>query len=526
MNLPGLNAQRTPRSQMLPVVLILLGFGLRVYRLDYQSMWWDEIMTVARSGMTIPELIQNLIDSRTHLPLYFLLLQVWSEIGRSEFVLRYFSVMCGVLTIPLLYQTGRLLAGHPSGLLAAFLLAISPFHIWYSQEARMYTFLALNALAAHWFLLRLLRQETRRDWLGYTVTMTFTLLSHYLGVLILIAHYVFFSLQYRHDRTRFKHWFISAAIAGSAFAAWFLAVYFINSFTQAPISWIRPVHWYEPLATLLAFSVGRTINPAQPFYYLAFIAYCVPVLVVLFFRHRAAPDGPPTTLSLARRLLLIWLGVPLLFLTIISLDWSIPQQRFIYMDRYVISLLPALFLLAAWGIVLVAQQRWAKRWLLAVFMVAVLAPTIVSLRNLYDDPAYAREDWRAVVAQMAISQKAGDVLLLPPGQILPLWYYADADLPQIILPTLLEFEVLERETLFPQRMAAELSALDDGAQRAWLIEVTDNADTHGFPQTRNAAVASDQLDVYATWMGDHYPVIKKWIVTGIRLTLYDLQRDG
>jgi mannosyltransferase len=253
-------------AQISLLLIILLSFGLRVYRLDAQSLWWDEMYTTVQASMAPGELLESLFEDRVHTPLYFFVLLGWGEIGRSAFILRYFSVVAGVLTIPLIYVMGQRLNGRAVGLLAAFLLAIAPFHIWFSQEARMYSFLALNALAANYFLLRLLHREKRGDWIAYTVALTFTLYSHYLGVLILIAHYAFFSFYYRYhyrqNPQRFKRWFVCGAVAGGLFLAWFLAVFLVSSFTEASISWIAPVRWYEPLVTLFSFSIGPSIDPA------------------------------------------------------------------------------------------------------------------------------------------------------------------------------------------------------------------------------------------------------------------------
>jgi mannosyltransferase len=519
-----MNRENRYRFALLALLLLttLLSFALRTHRLEQQSLWWDEIYTAARSTMTVPELVQNLFESRVHLPLYFLFLQIWAEIGRAEFVLRYFSVIMGVLTIPLIYQTGCLLAGRQAGLLAAFLLTISPFHIWYSQEARMYTFLAFNALAANYFLLRLFRHDNRRDWIGYAVTLTLTLYSHYLGVLILIAHYVFFSLHYQHDKARFKRWFISAFVAGALFVAWFLAVFFVSSFTQASISWIAPVRWYEPIITLLAFSIGRTIDPTRPFFLLTFLAYLLSALVALFFVRPFSRKSPLTGPRLAMRLLLAWMGVPFLLVTLVSLDWSIPQQRFVYMDRYIISLLPAFILLIAWGATLLMRQRWAGRWLL-LFGLAVIAPTWLSLHNLYTNPVYGREDWRTAVAHIAANKQTGDVLLLTPGQILPLAYYSTAQLPQLVLPDASELAALSPANWLATSTSSLSHTWNGAFQRVWLIEAFDNADTHGFPQTRNAAVSATTPKAHVAWIATDARLVEKWAFPGLRLTLYELQ---
>ncbi len=502
------------------VIILLLAFGLRIYRLDNQSLWWDELFTVASSAMTVPELLANLFDDRVHLPFYYLLMLGWSQIGRSAFILRYSSAVVGVLSVPLMYQTGRLLAGKKVGLVAATLLAISPFHIWYSQEVRMYTFLTFTALAANYYILSLLRKEGGRirGWVGYAIAMTLTLYSHYLAAFVLIAHYVFFSLHYRYDKERFRNWLVSASFAVTAFAAWFLAVFFVRSFTEASISWISPVHWFEPVLTLLAFAVGRTIDPERLVFYLAFFAYLLPALTSLSLLRRT--NTKVTFNQLAARLLWLWLVVPLVLVTLISLDWSIPNQRFIYMDRYIISLLPAFILLTSWGVVNFSQEGWAKQWLMPVFCALILLPTIVSLRNLYFDPAYGREDWREAVAHMATHKQTGDLLLLSRGQILPLAYYEVAQLPRIILPSDFMEAGTGEEFALDEMIASEIGGT---VRRVWLLRSFDNADTHGFPQTRNQAVLFAPLNPYEAWVDENYSQTGKWNFPGIRLRLYDLQ---
>jgi mannosyltransferase len=510
--------------------IILLGFGLRVYQLEAQSLWWDEIFTAARSAMTVGELIEDLFTARVHLPFYFILLQGWTEIGRSAFILRYFSVAAGVLTIPLIYVTGKRLNGRSVGLLAAFLLAIAPFHIWFSQEARMYSFLALNALAANFFLLRLLHQESRWDWVAYAVALTFTLYTHYLAVLILIAHYVFFSLHYRRDPARFKRWFISAGIAGMLFLTWFLAVFLISSFRYAAIGWIAPVNWYEPLVTLFSFSIGPSIDPANFLPYMAFSVYLIGLLAVCWFVGRGQTVATSKLLSL--RLLWCWLGVPLLLLALISMDWSIPDQRFIYMDRYITSLLPAFILLAAWGLILLSRQGWSPRWLMPLLLILIFLPTLFSWQNLYFNPDYARDDWRAAFIQIETASQDNDLLLLTLSQIRAYSYYGVDRVRYANLPDLLTCEEDERSPAFSshqqcigEKLQTKVETLPADVERVWLISAYHNDNTHGFPQARNVAAALAHPNVYEHWFDQEYTVVNQWQFTGIRLTLYDLTGD-
>ena len=511
------------------IFIILLSFGLRVYKLDVQSLWWDELYTVARSAMTVSELIEDLFSARVHLPFYFVILQVWTEIGRSAFIIRYFSVVAGVLTVPLIYITGKRLSGRSVGLTAAFLLAIAPFHIWFSQEARMYSFLALNALAANYFLLRLLHRDKRGDWLGYAITLTLTLYTHYLGVLILIAHYVFFSLSYRQNPARFKRWFLSASIAAVLFLAWFLAVFLISSFRHAEIGWIVPVNWYQPLVTLFNFSIGPTIDPTTAWPYVAFSVYLIGLTAVywLVSRDKTIPDSK----RLSMRLLWCWLAVPLLFLMLISLDWSIPDQRFIYMDRYITSLVPAFILLAAWGLVTLARQRWSPGWLLLILLILVLTPTLFSWQNLYFNLDYARDDWRSAFKQIEVTQQENDALLLLPFQIRAYAYYGAERTDYTILSDVFVCEDEERYSGFSSTqqcmnnmLQTEIDSLPIDTERVWLISSYHNNNTHGFPHERNALAALAPPNWYEQWFDQNYTAVTQWHFTGIRLTLYDLTK--
>jgi mannosyltransferase len=130
-------------------LIVLLAFALRIIRLDFQPLWWDEgysVFFATRDFWTMIE--RTAID--IHPPLYYAILQLWLNLfGTSDVALRLLSVVIGTATIPLLYILARkLFTDHRIALVAAFLLAISPFHIYYSQEVRMYGLVTLLGLAS------------------------------------------------------------------------------------------------------------------------------------------------------------------------------------------------------------------------------------------------------------------------------------------------------------------------------------------------------------------------------------------
>ena len=159
------------RNTLLLMALLLIAFGLRVYRLDAQSLWSDEGLSLYRARLALGENLTNVIvvppnvpTQDTNPPLYFMALSALRAIaGESEYTLRFASVLAGVLLVPLLYVTGRRLFAERAGLLAALLGAVSPFLVWYSQEARMYTLLAALSLASVYLLLRAIDFPARSE---------------------------------------------------------------------------------------------------------------------------------------------------------------------------------------------------------------------------------------------------------------------------------------------------------------------------------------------------------------------------
>jgi uncharacterized membrane protein len=514
------------------VFVLALAFGLRVYRLDGQSMWWDELSTAARASLPLVEMLKNLFAVRNHVPLYFLLIRPWARLlGNTAFALRFFSVIWGLVSVAAIYRLGDLAGGRRVGAIAALLLTVSPFHIWYSQEARMYSFICACTLGGNWFLLRLLRRGTMRDLVGYGLCMLAATYAHYLSVFVLIAHYAFFSLYYRFARRLFIKWLVCAGIVGALFGIWGAVMMLSGGFTRSPIGWIAPAHWYEPALTLLALAGGPTIDPAQPISYLA-LGICLAAIgaCLVRVRRQRLPTHVPRVLPsstgaqrrfadmLTPRLLFVWLLVPLALTWAISLDLPIPQKRSIYMDRYLITVLPAFLTLVAWGLVSACGD---KRWLILVALAVLFGAAMPALANLYFDPAYARDDWRGAMSYVKREQRPKDVLLLRPSHTLPLSYYTDGTVPYQEFPFL--FYEDERHAYLAQEMGPRMDSIAQEWERAWLISSVDNTNPHSFPHDRNAAlIRIDEEDEIKAWLDARYVQLEETFFTGVLLTLYDL----
>ena len=153
-------------SSVVAALVLLLALGLRLYRLDGQSLWYDEGVSAFMTTRD-PAEIAGAAAADIHPPLYYWLLAAWAvPFGRGELALRGFSVVCGVLGVWVTWRLGRTLYGETVGLAAATLLALSPLAVQYGQEVRMYalaSLLAGAATCAYVALRRELLAEARRD---------------------------------------------------------------------------------------------------------------------------------------------------------------------------------------------------------------------------------------------------------------------------------------------------------------------------------------------------------------------------
>jgi len=144
----------------LVVLLTLAGAALRALLLDMKGLGLDETVNIWLASHPLPEMLTWVASVNQQPPLYYYLLHFWISLrGDAPYAARLLSVLLGAGTIPMIYLIGKRLTNSMVGLAAAVLLTVSPFHIYYAQDASMFTLLALNASVALYALVRLLTDE-------------------------------------------------------------------------------------------------------------------------------------------------------------------------------------------------------------------------------------------------------------------------------------------------------------------------------------------------------------------------------
>jgi mannosyltransferase len=160
-------------SLVAALLLTLVAFGLRVYRLDGQSLWVDEVVSYYRALYLVspPANLAPLVQEPRHL-VYAVVMKPWVMLIPNEFGLRWPSVLAGTLAVAMMYQVGARLGSRRVGLLAAIFLALSPTHLYYAQEARQYALVLLLGLTSLWVLTLL---ESRVSWARWAYPLSVAL---------------------------------------------------------------------------------------------------------------------------------------------------------------------------------------------------------------------------------------------------------------------------------------------------------------------------------------------------------------
>lgn len=505
------HGSRIARHGLLLALLAILALGaiLRFHNLSGQSLWNDEGTSVALAARSLSQITRD-AAADIHPPLYHYLLHYWLLVfGNSEAGARSLSALVGVGLVALTYLLGRRLFSPLTGLIAALLAAVSPYLIYYSQEARMYMLLTLlGAASSYLFYLAWVEVGSRsRQWaaLGWVLATALALYTHYLAVTVVLAQNVVWAANLpgvwrrRQDREA----------KPLAWAAGWVAAQAVVALLYLPwlrLTWAQLNRWpavSEPfgLLTLLRralplFAVGPLV-PAGSFRWLV-VAVLGLALAGLFWPVDEGERGRSGRLLA----LLHWLAP-------VAVLYYLSRSRPVYHPKFLVVAVPGFLLLVAHGVARLApalgrplhRLGWARLGLAACAGVVAISASLPGLHNGYNDPRYARDDYRGIARYIAALGRPGDAVLInAPSQIETVAYYYPGPLPLVPLPR-------QRP---PDRQATidELASLARGAQRFFCIFWATNE--------------SDPERIVEGWLDSHaYKALDAWY-GNVRLVIYAL----
>lgn len=182
------------RRKILIFLILCLGISLRFYNLGKQSLWFDEAITYFRAVLGFTEIIKNSYGWDVHPPTYYLIISFIIQLGNSEFLLRLFSALCGIAALPLFYSLTNSILGKRHAITATLFLALSVFHIRYSQEARVYSLFFLTSLISFMFFYKAMLYQHKKDWLVWAGISILNFYVHYFSLILLTSQIVLYLL--------------------------------------------------------------------------------------------------------------------------------------------------------------------------------------------------------------------------------------------------------------------------------------------------------------------------------------------
>lgn len=160
--------------------VIAVAAAIRILTIDNQSFWTDEALTAYEAGLPFGAMLKAVGHVETTPPLYFVLIWGWTKLfGTSEVAFRSVSTLAGIALVPLAYFSARELVSRWAGVIAAALVAVNPFLIWYSQEARAYMLLAALTGAAFLWFIRARRDPSARNLTWWAVFSALAVMTHF-----------------------------------------------------------------------------------------------------------------------------------------------------------------------------------------------------------------------------------------------------------------------------------------------------------------------------------------------------------
>ena len=413
-------------------LIILLGFLLRIYRIEHQSVWFDEAFSLTVSRQSLSEMTDQLIRDFVHPPLHYYLLHVWFNlVGFGAWQARILSALFGTLSIAMIYLFAKDLFNQQTAILSALLLTVSQLGVLYSQEARPYAQLLFFVLSSSYLFFVALRKGNALAWWGFVISSTLMIYTHYYGVLVvfsLLSYTVFYRKRYPIPHV----WLICGTILFVVFYSPWIAIsnvigQALHSERTLPTAlppWFA-ASWLSPVKAINQFNNGRffgIVAGSTPWILCAGgLLFTLPALRALkplwnIFRVDVAECPNQESLVL---LSILWL-VPMCLVIVLGISMNVP-----YDVHYIAFCAAPYYILVAHGIS--KLDAFAVR---PIVVIAVLIYSVVALRSNYFIPY--KENYRDALAYVANHYREGDYCVFLPFQQIPLqWFIYHGNHPEL-----------------------------------------------------------------------------------------------
>jgi mannosyltransferase len=413
--------RRLASSPWLLCILIgTIALVFNLYRLGTPGIWFDEAFSVELARQPLPLLWHIIWGPEPNMELYYLFLHFWLGLTGFlglhpiEFVVRFPSAIFAALSSVMVFLLGYRFLGTTAGIVGAGLYMLDNLQLTYAQQTRAYSLQLLLICLAWYALFVLLSQPShhKRWWICYIAVTTLAIYTHLFTLVILLAQLTAFagllilpSIWRAAARKQLLAFIVSLVSIGILSLPMLLV-----SLHGSKTGWLQLPHLQDIYNLFVIISANSKI------YMLILFGFCALGIVVSLFiylpqgkellekfmLYRIGDDKHNPMLRQYLPVafaLLCWVIVPVVFSYIVS-----QGSTRLFSTRYLVTILPALFLLVGLG---VASLRWR-----VVQIALTLALFLIALHFV---PAYYKgaqiEDWNATVHWLQQRYQSGGGLV-------------------------------------------------------------------------------------------------------------------
>jgi 4-amino-4-deoxy-L-arabinose transferase-like glycosyltransferase len=517
------------------LALFLTAMGFNLYRIGDPSIWFDEALSVTRAQQSLPVLFKIVSVTQPNMALYYFLLHFWLSfmslfgVHATEAVVRFPSALFSALDTLILYLLARRFFGSLLAIFAAIFYLLNTLQLTYAQDTRAYT-LQLLFLSLSWYALFVLfssdlsERRARNWWIGYVLFSTLAMYTQLFTELVLATQALGIALLFivpNAWRTRIRGQ-IRLLIISWICIVLLSAPILYASRVGAKTAWLPVPHLSDIYNLFLTISAQSKI--LLGLFGLGILLGLFVVLLAALPRGQNAlkqlallPTDAAAEKAWQRRLLqilplamflLCWMLCPVAISYIVS-----QKSTHLFSPRYLVVILPALFLLVILGL---STLRWRAVQLL--FALCLLLLCLRYIPNYYNNAQ--GEDWRTGSQWLQQHYQASDGLICydnSEGCALDIEYYLqayphgdahfDADSPGY----------------FPWVSYDTTNKLGDYRQALNINTISLYAARHPrlFFGLGHASPNDPSVQAVITWLNVHYRLIDKEVTDTLTIYLYD-----
>lgn len=389
MNKNGLSFRKDPN--LILYVILAISVILRLPNLN-ESIWFDELGYATSAMLKNLSLLWNTILLDRVAPFYRVFMFFWIRLfGDAEISIRIPSLIAGIFSIYLSYRIALKFTNRKVALLTAFLLCVSPVHIWYSQEAAPYSMLLFLFLSTIFLYYKLTESGSGGIWyLIYFLSLLFTVFIHYSAFIYL---FLFIGMcLFKIDEIKRKILGLNLIVLALFLLYLFIKIrfgdfqhgaFYLRSFTPFEL-WMLFFNW---------FIFGNSLWNLKPYtsrindiFSNPVIFYSQVFFFIIFIKGLMSP------LKERRRIEII---LYLFALPILMLGLTISRFKQIYIERTIFMILPFFYIVLASGIDEFKNRYIGRMCIITFFIFSSIA--LIEYERKTDEWTVYRPnpDWRA-----------------------------------------------------------------------------------------------------------------------------------